>query len=147
MGVGERIRWLRENRDWSQLYLAEKLGIHNSVLSRIEAGKKGLDNDLLMKLAEIFGVSVDYILGRTDDPTPPESPKNKLPPLTEKDKRDIARDLEKIMASLESKEALAFYGEPIDDETKELIKISLENSMRLAKQLAKAKFTPKKYRK
>lgn len=40
-----------------------------------------------------------------------------------------------------------FDGEPIDEHTKEMIRISLENSMRMAKQLAKQKFTPKKYRK
>jgi len=67
-------------------------------------------------------------------------------PLSPKEERDIARDLEKILGSLESNEALAFDGEPLDDETKELMRISLENSMRLAKQLAKKKFTPNKYK-
>jgi transcriptional regulator with XRE-family HTH domain len=69
-----------------------------------------------------------------------------LKPLTPKDERDIAKDLEKILSNLESDNALAFNGEPMDDETKELMRISLENSMRLAKQIAKKKFTPKKYR-
>ena len=40
-----------------------------------------------------------------------------------------------------------FDGEPIDEHTKEMIRISLENSMRMAKQLAKQKFTPNKYKK
>ncbi|MCS4474814.1 hypothetical protein JQ032_00975 [Clostridium botulinum] len=40
-----------------------------------------------------------------------------------------------------------FDGEPIDDETRELLRISLENSMRLAKEIAKKKYTPKKYKK
>jgi len=66
--------------------------------------------------------------------------------LAPKEERDIARDLEKMLSSLESNEALAFDGEPLDDETKELMRISLENSMRLAKQLAKKKFTPEKYK-
>ena len=68
-----------------------------------------------------------------------------LKPLTKKDERDIARDLEKILSNLESDNALSYMGEPLDDETKELMRISLENSMRLATQLAKRKFTPKKY--
>lgn len=63
-----------------------------------------------------------------------------------KEEHDIARDLERMLSNLENNEALAFDGEPLDDETKELMKISLENSMRLAKQLAKKKFTPKKYK-
>lgn len=68
--------------------------------------------------------------------------------LSPKDERDIARDLEKMLSNLESREAMSFYdGEPLDEESKELLRISLENSMRLAKQMAKKKFTPKKYRK
>ncbi|PEI63009.1 transcriptional regulator [Bacillus wiedmannii] len=68
--------------------------------------------------------------------------------LSPKDERDIARDLEKTLKDLEnSNEALMFDGEPIDDHTKEMIRISLENSMRMAKQLAKQKFTPNKYKK
>jgi len=39
-----------------------------------------------------------------------------------------------------------FDGEPIDDETRELLRLSLENSMKLAKQIAKVKYTPNKYK-
>lgn len=73
-------------------------------------------------------------------------PKNPDNTFTPKEKRDIAKGLEKIMSGLESDEAIAFNGEPLDDETKELMRVSLENSMRLAKQIAKKKFTPKKYK-
>jgi transcriptional regulator with XRE-family HTH domain len=67
-------------------------------------------------------------------------------PLSKKEEKDIAKDLERMLSNLESDEGLAFMGEPMNDETKELMKISLENSMRLAKQLVKKKFTPKKYK-
>ncbi|EDX65630.1 helix-turn-helix domain protein [Bacillus cereus NVH0597-99] len=68
--------------------------------------------------------------------------------LSKKEERDIARDLKKTLEELEnSEDALMFDGEPIDDHTKEMIRISLENSMRMAKQLAKQKFTPNKYKK
>lgn len=39
-----------------------------------------------------------------------------------------------------------FDGEPMDEETKELLRVSLENGVRIAKISAKKKFTPKKYR-
>ncbi|GLG01796.1 hypothetical protein Alches_18360 [Alicyclobacillus hesperidum subsp. aegles] len=61
--------------------------------------------------------------------------------------RDIARELERIMESLDSDTALAFDGEPLDEQDKELLRVSLENSIRIARQLAKQKFTPKKYKK
>lgn len=140
-----RIRGLREKIGWRQKDVAEKLGISESAYGYYEQGRREPSNDTLRQLADIFNVNIDYLLGRTDDPTPP----NKARPyyaLTEKDERDIARDLERIMNNLESEDALAFYGEPMDEQTKELLRISLENSMRLAKQIAKQKFTPKKYR-
>ncbi|WP_278278778.1 hypothetical protein [Butyricicoccus sp. OF10-2] len=40
-----------------------------------------------------------------------------------------------------------FDGEPIDDETRELLRISLQNQLEISKRIAKQKFTPKKYRK
>ena len=69
------------------------------------------------------------------------------PALTTKEERDIARDLEKMLSDLESDSAMAFNGEPMDADDKEMLRISLENSMRLAKQMAKKKFTPNKYKK
>ena len=74
-----------------------------------------------------------------------------LPELTKKDERDVAKDLEKIIAGLEGHNDgyAQFDGQTIedmDDEDRELLIASLEQSMRLAKRLAKKKFTPKKYR-
>ena len=67
--------------------------------------------------------------------------------LNPKDERDIAKRLESTLAALEeNQEALMFSGEPLDDETRELLKASLENSLKIAKINAKQKFTPKKYR-
>ncbi|MBG9786616.1 helix-turn-helix transcriptional regulator [Brevibacillus laterosporus] len=68
--AGPIIKMLREKRDWSQIYLAERLGINNSVLSRIEAGKRDVEDYLLNKAADIFDVTSDYLLGRTNDPSP-----------------------------------------------------------------------------
>lgn len=69
--VGQRIKILREKKEWSQVHLAEKLGINNSVLSRIEAGeKKHVEDYLISKAADVFNVTTDYLHGRTDDPSP-----------------------------------------------------------------------------
>ncbi|ACK91579.1 TPA: helix-turn-helix domain-containing protein [Bacillus nitratireducens] len=68
--------------------------------------------------------------------------------LSPKEERDIAKDLERTLEDLDnSEDALMFDGEPIDDDTKELIRMSLEKSMRMAKKMAKQKFTPNKYKK
>jgi transcriptional regulator with XRE-family HTH domain len=153
MNSKHRIREIREKtrdkngKKLSGIAIAKILGITPQYYYEIERGEKNLSAEMAAQLAEIFGVTTDYLLGRTDEPNEKSDWDSKLPELTEKDERDIAKDLQRIMDNLESQEGLMYDGEPMDEETKELIKISLENSMRLAKQIAKKKFTPKKYRK
>lgn len=64
--TGSRIRDLREGKKWSQIELADKLGINNSVLSRIESDDRKLESELLTKIADLFNVDADYLLVRTD---------------------------------------------------------------------------------
>lgn len=64
MGMtGERIRRLRERHGWTQLELAAKMNINNSVLSRIESGKRPIEDELLIRFAEVFDTSADDLLG------------------------------------------------------------------------------------
>lgn len=50
----------------SQINFAARVGISNSVLSRIESGKRPMEDSEIIKFADFFGVSADYILGRTN---------------------------------------------------------------------------------
>ena len=88
------------------------------------------------RIAAYFGVSTDYLLG-----------KESTPALTEKDRRDIARDLEDIMAHLETSGDLMFYGDPMSDEARESIRAAMKLGLEAAKVKNKERFTPKKYRK
>lgn len=146
MFIPERLIERRKKRNLTQEQLAKKVKTTKGTISNYENGHSTPPHETLVAIADVLGVSTDYLLGRTDDPTPPSEMVKPYYALTEKDERDIARDLERMMSDLESNEAMAFYGEPMDEETRELIRISLENSMRLAKEMAKKKFTPKKYR-
>lgn len=143
MMTGERIKRLRERKGWSLRYLEERTGINYSVLSRIENGKRIVTDDEIRIFSDLFGVSADYLLGRGEV----KEQRENYYALTDKDRRDIAKDLDKIMNDLESDAALAFHGEPMDEETRKLVRAALENSMHFAKELAKRKYTPKKYRK
>lgn len=64
-----RIKDMREDKDLTQEYLAKYLSCSQSAYSRIEAGKRQLSIDYLIKLSELYRVSTDYILGLTDCPT------------------------------------------------------------------------------
>ena len=68
-----RLRDLREDRDLKQTDVAALLGIRQTVYSRYERGYQNLPLEHLLALADYYGVSTDYILGRTDNPqTNPE---------------------------------------------------------------------------
>ncbi|MEK3945017.1 MULTISPECIES: helix-turn-helix domain-containing protein [unclassified Paenibacillus] len=64
---GDRIRQLREERNLSQIELANRIGINNSVLSRIESGRRPVADSEINSFADFFDVSGDYILGRTNN--------------------------------------------------------------------------------
>lgn len=65
-----RLKALRTQNDLKQTELANKLGVQSSAISKYENGQLEISNELLIKLADIFDVSTDYLLGRTDDPLP-----------------------------------------------------------------------------
>jgi len=60
-----RIKELREDRDLRQSDLAKATGIDQRTISNYETGKSNPDSYALIKLADFFGVSIDYLVGRT----------------------------------------------------------------------------------
>ena len=68
-----RIRELREDHDLTQQALADMLGMKQPQYFRYEQGYRDIPTDILIQLADFYKTSVDYLLGRTDDPTPLKS--------------------------------------------------------------------------
>ncbi len=66
----KRIRELREDLDMPQREIAEKLGCSQRVYSNYERGDIDIPTEILIKLSDLHGVSVDYILGLTSERTP-----------------------------------------------------------------------------
>jgi transcriptional regulator with XRE-family HTH domain len=141
--LGKRIKQLREEKGLLQKDIAGIIGITDSAIGHYERGARFPDPETLRRLAEYFGVSVDYLLGRTDvrNPTQPWHPA-----ITQKDEKDIAKDLERIMNDLTQADGLMFYNEPMTDEDKQLIREAIEFGLKIAKVRNKERFTPKKYR-
>lgn len=63
-----RLRALREQRNISQLKLALDLNMNQNTISRYETGVREADYSTLIKIADYFNVSIDYLLERTDNP-------------------------------------------------------------------------------
>lgn len=65
---GDRIAYMREKRGLTQEDLSNKLGISRASLSHYETNRRQPDYETLRNIANLFDISTDYLLGRTDDP-------------------------------------------------------------------------------
>lgn len=115
--------------------LEKECGFSNGYLNPKKLVKIPYDRALI--IARYLGIPASLIL---------EGEEN-APALTEKDERDIARDLERIMSQLGSSGDLMFDGDPMSDEARESMLAAIELGLRAAKLKNKARFTPKKHRK
>jgi transcriptional regulator with XRE-family HTH domain len=147
----EYLKHLREERGLSIRGLAMRSGVSAGYLSQVEKGDRGTPSpEILKKLYNPLRVQYEDLMrvaGYIDNPRSEENSYD----LTDKEERDIQKDLQKIIDNLESSEGYAAFDgqaiEDMDEEDKELLIASLENSLRLAKRMAKEKFTPNKYKK
>lgn len=98
MNIGERIAQLRKNRSMSQFQLAKTLNIATSTLGMYETNKRKPNMEMLEKLADFFGVSIDYLLGRETT-----------------DKSDI--DLDRAIDN-----AMSFDGKPVTEHDRKMMK-------------------------
>lgn len=64
-----RLKELRKLRKMTQQRLAIELNMNQNTISRYESGEREADYQTLIRFADFFNVSIDYLLERTDDPT------------------------------------------------------------------------------
>ncbi|MGD6872980.1 helix-turn-helix domain-containing protein [Sutcliffiella horikoshii] len=133
----------------SKKAFAESINLPPTTLrSMLDRGIGNASVDNVIKVCKGLNISTD-ILEQMAEGTYEPTKKN-LPDLNTRDERDIQKELQRMIEGLESNSGYAAFDgqtlEDMDEEDKELLISSLENSLRLAKRLAKQKFTPKKYR-
>lgn len=138
----ERIKRLRKANKLSVEEIAEKLNISRATYYRYEnKDVEKLPYTIIEPLARLFNTTPAYLLGWDDNKN------TTLPPLTKRDEAQIAKDLEKMLSDLDSNNEFAAHGGTVEDsDDKELLKAALLTSMKIAKRMAKEKFTPKKYK-
>ena len=141
---GKNLKRLRTNAKLTQQELATKLKVAPSTIGMYESGKRMPDTEILNKLANMFNVSIDYLLGRETQNITSDSIV-----LNQRDKRDIAKDVASIMNKIKNNEDGPTYynGVAMDEEDAELFEQALEFALKSIKIENKEKYTPKKYRK
>lgn len=137
MTTYEIIKELCKERGIAVTALEKELGFGRGSIGKLRNGSTTIER--LQKIADFFNVSIEYLnSGTTSEPS-----------LTSKDERDIAQDLDNIMAKLSTGEAgpASYNGEELDPEAAELFRDELELALRRLKIINKEKYTPKKYKK
>lgn len=136
--LGDRLKKLRGDGR-TQEDVAKAIGVSRAAYSHFENNRNEPDNDTLKKLAQYYDVSIDYLLGKSDKPH--------YYSLTEKDTRAIDQKIKDIIDGLDPDGPDFFKNDAeLSDEDKRLLAVSLRQSYALAQELAKKKYTPKKYR-
>ncbi|MCM3749160.1 helix-turn-helix domain-containing protein [Paenibacillus pasadenensis] len=106
MDIGTRLASLREDRGWTQEQTSQSLGISRAALSHYEKNRREPDTDTLAKFADIYQVSIDYLVGRTDNPEA----------TLDSDVRDFAGSIELSDAEILEKFAFSIDGSPLTPE-------------------------------
>lgn len=133
MNLRDRIRELANAKGMSLPKLESELGFGNSTIVKWDKSTPNVNK--LIKVADYFGVSLDYLMMGEQETT-----------LTPKDERDIKKDLESIMEKLVNKEdgPAAFDGNEIPDEDVEMFAGQVEIMLRRLKAINKEKYNPYK---
>ena len=124
MDLYESVKRAANEKGYSINRLEQELGFPRSYIGKFKKITPGTDK--IQKIADFLNVSVEY--HTTGE---------------EKNEKDIEKALKGTLEQLDSQDGLMFDGEALDPETRELLKLSLENAIRTAKITAKKKFTPK----
>lgn len=123
--------------------VSKATGIAQSTFSSWKTRRNLLSGDKAKKIADYFGITVDYLM------TGKEESEKKEVTLTPKDERDIKKKLDSIMDDIKNQEdgPLYFNGEEIDDVSLDLLENALESAMKQLKIINKEKYNPKKNKK
>ena len=123
--------------------VSKDTGVTQTSLSNWKSGRSTPNAKTLQKIADYFGVSIEYLM------TGKEDSEKKETTLTTKDERDIAKDLENIINKLKSGEdgPASFDGIDIPEADQELFAGQLELMLRRLKAINKEKYNPNKNKK
>jgi transcriptional regulator with XRE-family HTH domain len=93
MTLGERLKQLRKENSLTQEQFAKKLGATRGALSNWEIDNSTPDNDMLIKIADFFDVTTDYLLGKNKDVNPLEKFISDYKILSKEDKKEAIKRL------------------------------------------------------
>lgn len=135
---------LRNERGVKDADVVKETGITKSTFSDWKNGRSKPKQDKLQKIADYFGVNIEYLMTGKE----PGNIKQPEPELTARDRRDIAKDLDRIMNEMTTGEdaPLCYNGEPIPESKLELLRQAIEVALEDAKKKNKVTYRPYKHK-
>lgn len=125
----KRLKYLRTEKKLTQKQLADILHMQNTAISKYELGERNPDQDTLIKLAQYFNVSLDFLMGNSDIRNPYE----------DKDKYDPVDDIEEAMKIILEQPGLMLKGSILSDESKIILANAIQMGLRTAEEIEKKK--------
>ena len=87
MSYYKKLRDLREDNDYKQDYIAKYLNITQQQYQLYESGKREIKLHQIIELAKLYNISLDYLTGITEEPTPLDKTTRTIEKLSEKQKK------------------------------------------------------------
>lgn len=137
MGLYENIKIAAKEKGYSINRLEKELGFARSYIGKFKTITPSIDK--IQKIADFLNVTADYLMSGNKSEND----------LTARDNRDIAKDLDSIMAKLSNKEdgPVSYNGENLSEESMDLFKEELELALKRLKLINKEKYNPNKNKK
>lgn len=122
MGFGERLKSLRKSKKMTQIELSRVLGVDHTTISKWEAGIYETDFETAQRIAQYFGVSADYLLGKEN-----QEVKN----LTETEILDYQKIIDASRRKLEQGKPDTYRGRKITHSTLDLLEQVLQSAQKI----------------
>lgn len=143
--LGDKIKNLRKKFGLTQQELSMAIGVSRSTIGMVEKNLQGTGNETLMKLADFFGVTIDYLLSDDEQiENIEELKKERDYSLSIKDQENIDDEAKKIIEELSM--SFSKNKDSLSEEDYFAIETAIRTTLEAIKIKNKKKFTPKKYR-
>lgn len=143
--LGDKIKNLRKKKGLTQQELSNAIGVSRSTIGMVEKNLQGTGNETLIKLADFFGVTVDYLLSDNEQiENIEEIKKERDYSLSIKEQENIDDEAQKIINELSM--SFSKNKDSLSEEDYFAIENAIRTTLEAIKIKNKKKFTPKKYR-
>lgn len=135
--IGKKLKAYRQKAGMTQKEVAEKANISRSHYASLESDKYNPSLETLSNIANVLNIDTTLLLDKNESS------------LNDKDKKNIEKDLKKIMDDFRDGESgpVYFDGVELDDDDMDKLEIAMRTALEIAKVKNKEKYTPKKYKK